>query len=71
MCTLSVTYFDRERRRLSWRRRLGLGDPEDPDELEDREELDEPERLVPEEELDPLDEPELDPELLLELELDL
>lgn len=63
--------FDRERRRLSWRRRLGLGDPDDPDELEEREELDEPERLEPEEELEPLEEPELEPELLLELELDL
>lgn len=56
---------------MSWRRRLGLGDPEDPDELDEREELDDPEWLEPEEELDPLDEPELEPELLLELELDL
>lgn len=56
---------------MSCRRLLGLGDAEEPEELEDREELDEPERLEPEEELEPLEEPELEPELLLELELDL
>lgn len=62
------THADRERRRLSWRLRLGLGEPE---ELEEEErELEEPERLEPEE-LDPLEEPELEPELLLEVELDL
>lgn len=65
------TYFERDRLRLSCRRRLGLGDAEEPEELEDRDELDEPERLEPEEELEPLEEPELEPELLLELELDL
>lgn len=53
---------------MSWRLRLGLGEPE---ELEEEErELEEPERLEPEE-LDPLEEPELEPELLLEVELDL
>lgn len=61
------TYLDRERRWLSWRRRLGLGDPELV-ELEDRE-LEDPERLEAEEELEPLEEPELEPELLLELDL--
>lgn len=59
--------LDRERRWLSWRRRLGLGDPELV-ELEDRE-LEDPERLEAEEELEPLEEPELEPELLLELDL--
>ena len=61
------TYLERERRRLSWRLRLGLGDPEL--ELEERE-LEDPERLEPEEELEPLEDPELEPELLLELELE-
>lgn len=60
---------ERERRRLSWRRRLGLGEPEELEEEEERE-LEEPERLDPDE-LDPLEEPELEPELLLEVELDL
>lgn len=63
------TYTERERRRLSWRLRLGLGDPEELDEEEERE-LEEPERLEPDE-LEPLEEPELEPELLLEVELDL
>lgn len=45
-----------------------MGDPEELDELEERE-LEDPERLEADEELEPLDEPELDPELLLELEL--
>lgn len=54
---------------MSWRLRLGLGEPEELDEEEERE-LEEPERLEPEE-LEPLEEPELDPELLLEVELDL
>lgn len=61
--------FDRDLRRLSWRLRLGLGDPEEEeDEEEEREE--EPERLEPEEELEPLEEPELEPELLLDDELE-
>lgn len=60
---------ERERRRLSWRLRLGLGEPEELDDEEERE-LEEPERLEPEE-LEPLEEPELEPELLLEVELDL
>lgn len=64
-----MTYTERERRRLSWRLRLGLGDPEELDEEEERE-LEEPERLEPDE-LEPLEEPELEPELLLEVELDL
>lgn len=64
-----VTYTERERRRLSWRLRLGLGEPEELEDEEDRE-LEEPERLEPDE-LDPLEEPELEPELLLEEELDL
>lgn len=52
---------------MSWRRRPGLGEPE---ELEEEErELEEPEWLLPDE-LEPLDEPELEPELLLEEELD-
>lgn len=63
------TYTERERRRLSWRLRLGLGEPEELEDEEDRE-LEEPERLEPDE-LDPLEEPELEPELLLEEELDL
>jgi hypothetical protein len=50
---------------LSWRRRPGSGDPEELDELEELDRED-PERLVPEE-LEPLEEPELEPELLLEL----
>ena len=54
---------------MSWRRRLGLGEPEELEEEEERE-LEEPERLDPDE-LDPLEEPELEPELLLEVELDL
>lgn len=54
---------------MSWRRRLGLGEPEELEEEEERE-LEEPERLEPDE-LDPLEEPELEPELLLEVELDL
>lgn len=54
---------------MSWRCRLGLGDPEELEELEERE-LEEPERLDAEEELEPLEEPELEPELLLELELE-
>lgn len=54
---------------MSWRLRLGLGEPEELDEEEERE-LEEPERLEPEE-LEPLEEPELDPELLLDVELDL
>lgn len=59
---------ERERRRLSCRLRLGLGEPE---ELEEEErEPEEPERLEPDE-LDPLEDPELEPELLLEEELDL
>lgn len=63
-----MTHAERDRRRLSWRLRLGLGEPE---ELEEEErELEEPERLEPEE-LDPLEEPELEPELLLDVELDL
>lgn len=60
---------ERERLRLSWRRRLGLGEPEELEEEEERE-LEEPERLEPDE-LEPLEEPELEPELLLEVELDL
>lgn len=64
-----MTYTERERRRLSWRLRLGLGEPEELDEEEERE-LEEPERLEPDE-LEPLEEPELEPELLLEVELDL
>lgn len=64
-----VTHAERERRRLSWRRRLGLGEPDELEEEEERE-LEEPERLDPDE-LDPLEEPELEPELLLEVELDL
>lgn len=60
---------ERERRRLSWRLRLGLGEPDELEEEEERE-LEEPERLEPDE-LDPLEEPELEPELLLEVELDL
>lgn len=64
----NVTYAERERRRLSWRLRLGLGEPDELDEEEERE-LEEPDRLEPDE-LDPLD-PELEPELLLEEELDL
>lgn len=64
-----MTYAERERRRLSWRLRLGLGEPEELEEEEERE-LEEPERLEPDE-LDPLEEPELEPELLLEVELDL
>lgn len=67
--TFWVTYTERERRRLSWRLRLGLGDPEELDDEEERE-LEEPERLDPDE-LEPLEEPELEPELLLEVELDL
>lgn len=63
-CVLDV---ERERRRLSWRRRLGLGEAEELDELEERE-LEEPDLLDPDEP-DPLDELEL--ELLLEEELDL
>lgn len=56
-------YFERERR-LLWRCRLGLGEEEDEEEDEDEErELDELE------ELEPLEEPELEPELLLELDL--
>lgn len=66
---LRVAYSERERRRLSWRLRLGLGEPEELDDEEERE-LEEPERLEPEE-LEPLEEPELEPELLLEVELDL
>lgn len=54
---------------MSWRRRLGLGEPEELEEEEERE-LEEPERLEPDE-LEPLEEPELEPELLLEVELDL
>lgn len=54
---------------MSWRLRLGLGEPEELEEEEERE-LEEPERLEPDE-LDPLEEPELEPELLLEVELDL
>lgn len=65
----AVTDAERERRRLSWRRRLGLGEPEELEEDEERE-LEEPERLDPDE-LDPLEDPELEPELLLEVELDL
>lgn len=65
----AVTYAERDRRRLSWRLRLGLGEPEELDEEEDRE-LEEPEWLEPDE-LDPLEDPELEPELLLEVELDL
>lgn len=53
---------------MSWRLRLGLGDPEELED-EDERELEEPERLEPEE-LDPLEDPELEPELLLEVELD-
>lgn len=64
-----VLETERERRRLSWRLRLGLGEPEELEDEEDRE-LEEPERLEPDE-LDPLEEPELEPELLLEEELDL
>lgn len=60
---------ERERRRLSWRLRLGLGEPEELDDDDERE-LEDPERLEPEE-LDPLEEPELEPELLLDDELDL
>lgn len=45
-----------------------MGDPEELEELEERE-LEEPERLEAEDELDPLEDPELEPELLLELEL--
>ena len=60
-----MPYLDLERRLLSWRRRLGLGEEEDE---EDDRELEEPERL--DDELEPLEEPELDPELLLLLELD-
>lgn len=68
--SLSSPFFcvfdaERERRRLSWRRRPGSGDPEELDELEELD-LEDPERLVPEE-LEPLEEPELEPELLLEL----
>lgn len=54
---------------MSWRLRLGLGEPEELEEEEERE-LEEPERLEPDE-LDPLEDPELEPELLLEVELDL
>lgn len=54
---------------MSWRLRLGLGEPEELEDEEDRE-LEDPEWLEPEE-LDPLEEPELEPELLLDDELDL
>lgn len=54
-------YLERERLRL-WRWRVGLGEEEDE---EEERELEEPEA----EELEPLDDPELEPELLLELEL--
>lgn len=53
---------------MSWRLRLGLGEPEELDEEE--RELEEPDRLEPDE-LDPLEDPELEPEVLLEVELDL
>lgn len=64
-----MTHAERDRRRLSWRLRLGLGEPEELEDEEERE-LEEPERVDPDE-LDPLEEPELEPELLLEDELDL
>lgn len=54
---------------MSWRLRLGLGEPEELEDDDERE-LEDPERLEPEE-LDPLEEPELEPELLLDDELDL
>ena len=54
---------------MLWRCRLGLGEDEEDEEDEERE-LEEPEWLEAEE-LEPLDEPELEPELLLLLELDL
>ena len=62
------THVERERLRLSWRRRPGLGEPEELEELEECE-LEEPDLLDPDE-LEPLEEPELEPELLLEDELD-
>lgn len=61
-----TTYTERERRLLC-RWRLGLGEEEEEEEEEERE-LEEPEWLEPEE-LEPLEEPELEPELLLELDL--
>lgn len=61
--SVQCSYFERERR-LLWRCRLGLGEEEEDDEEEDEErELDELD------ELEPLEEPELEPELLLELDL--
>lgn len=62
--------LERERLRLSCRRREGLGEPEELLELELREELELPDRLEAEEELEPELEPELDPDEELEEELD-
>lgn len=62
--------LERERLRLSWRRREGLGDPEELLELELRDELELPDRLEADEELDPELDPELEPEDELEDELD-
>lgn len=49
---------------------MGLGDPEELEELEEREELEEPEWLEADDELEPLEEPELEPELVLDVELE-
>lgn len=64
--------LERERLRLSCRRREGLGDPDELLELELREVLELPERLEADEELEPLLEPvlELEPELVLLLPLE-
>lgn len=65
--------LERDRRLLSWRRREGLGEPEELLELELRDVLELPERLDAEDELEPLLEPVLvlEPELEVELERDL
>lgn len=65
--------MERDRRLLSWRRREGLGEPEELLELELRDVLELPERLDAEDELEPLLEPVLvlEPELEVELERDL
>lgn len=66
----ALTHFERDLRRLSWRLRPGLGVPVEEEEEEEEPERLDPERLEPDEELDPLEEPELEPELLLEDELE-
>lgn len=65
--------LERDRRLLSWRRREGLGEPEELLELELRDVLELPERLDAEDELEPLLEPVLvlEPELEVELDRDL